>query len=71
MSIQKRFALRSVIATKLDILKIRDNWLLSPPVGRINSGGASEQTNCPQNSQCLGWSQLLNEARTFFEQNPD
>jgi len=35
------------------------------------AGGASEQTNCPQNSQCLDWSQLLNEARTFFEQNPD
>jgi len=37
----------------------------------INSGGASEQTNCPQNSQCLDWSQLLNEARTFFERNSD
>jgi len=31
-------------------------------------GGASEQTNCPQNSQCLDWSQLLNEVRTHFEQ---
>jgi len=30
-------------------------------------GEASEQTNCPQNSQCLTWSQLLNEARTYFE----
>ncbi|HNR81175.1 MAG TPA: hypothetical protein PKK37_01940 [Candidatus Pacearchaeota archaeon] len=29
---------------------------------------ASEQTNCPQNSQCLDWSQLLNEMRTHFEQ---
>jgi len=34
-------------------------------------GGASEPTNCPQNSQCLTWSQLLNEARTFFERNSD
>jgi len=33
------------------------------------AGGASEQTNCPQNSQCLDWSQLLNEVRTHFEQN--
>jgi len=39
------------------------------------TGAASEQTNCPQNlsadrqdSQCLTWSQLLNEVRTFFEQ---
>jgi len=32
------------------------------------AGGASEQTNCPQNSQCLDWSQLLNEVRTHFEQ---
>ena len=32
------------------------------------AGGASEQTNCPQNSQCLDWSQLLNEMRTHFEQ---
>jgi hypothetical protein len=43
--------------------------------GGINSapaaGGASEPTNCPQNSQCLDWSQLLNEVRTFFEQNPE
>jgi len=31
------------------------------------AGGASEQTNCPQNSQCLDWSQLLNEARIFFD----
>jgi len=31
------------------------------------AGGASEQTNCPQNSQCLDWSQLLNEVRTYFE----
>src|SRR3989338_5114839 len=34
---------------------------------RINSGGASEQSNAPQFSKCLNWSQLLNEARTFFE----
>jgi len=33
------------------------------------AGGASEQTNCPQNSQCLDWSQLLNEVRTHFEQD--
>ncbi|HHS48757.1 MAG TPA: hypothetical protein ENM99_02715 [Desulfurella acetivorans] len=31
------------------------------------AGGASEQTNCPQNSQRLDWSQLLNAVRTFFE----
>jgi len=34
---------------------------------RPAAGGASEQTNCPQNSQCLDWSQLLNEVRTFFD----
>ena len=34
----------------------------------INSGGASEQTLSPENLKCLDWSQLLNEARTFFEQ---
>jgi len=34
-------------------------------------GGASEQPNCPQNPQCLDWSQLLNEVRTFFEQNTE
>jgi len=34
-------------------------------------GGASEQTLSPENLKCLDWSQLLNEARTFFEQNPD
>jgi hypothetical protein len=27
----------------------------------------SEPINCPQNSQCLDWSQLLNEVRAFFE----
>jgi len=37
----------------------------------INSGGASEQTLSSENLKCLTWSQLLNEARTFFEQNPD
>jgi len=30
-------------------------------------GGASEQTLSPENLKCLDWSQLLNEARTFFE----
>ena len=34
-------------------------------------GGASEQTNCPQNPLSFVWSQLLNEVRTFFEQNPE
>jgi len=33
----------------------------------INSGGASEQSNASEFSKCLNWSQLLNEARTFFE----
>ncbi|MBU2416487.1 hypothetical protein KKA89_00650 [Patescibacteria group bacterium] len=37
----------------------------------INSGGASEQQNTSEFSKCLNWSQLLNEARTYFEQNPD
>jgi len=31
-------------------------------------GGASEQTNSPQNPSSFVWSQLLNEVRTFFEQ---
>src|SRR3989344_5546940 len=39
----------------------------APPVGRINSGGASEQTLSSENLKCLNWSQLLNEARTFVE----
>jgi len=30
-------------------------------------GGASEQQNASEFSKCLNWSQLLNEARTFFE----
>ena len=34
-------------------------------------GGASEQALSPENLKCLDWSQLLNEARTFFERNPD
>jgi hypothetical protein len=34
-------------------------------------GGTSEQQNASEFSKCLDWSQLLNEARTFFEQNPD
>jgi hypothetical protein len=34
-------------------------------------GGASEQSNPSQFSKCLCWSQLLNEARTFFERNPE
>jgi len=37
----------------------------------INSGGASEQPNAPQFSKRLDWSQLLNEARTFFERKSD
>jgi len=31
------------------------------------AGAASEQTNCPQNPLSFVWSQLLDEARTFFE----
>jgi len=38
---------------------------------RPAEGGASEQTLSPENLKCLDWSQLLNEARTFFEQNSD
>jgi len=30
-------------------------------------GGASEQQNNPEFEKSLSWSQLLNEARTFFE----
>jgi len=30
-------------------------------------GSPSEQTLSPENLKCLDWSQLLNEARTFFE----
>ena len=35
---------------------------------RPAEGGASEQALSPENLKCLDWSQLLNEARTFFEQ---
>jgi hypothetical protein len=38
---------------------------------RPAEGGASEQQNNPDFEKSLTWSQLLNEARTFFEQNPD
>jgi len=38
---------------------------------RPAEGGASEQTLSPENLKCLVWSQLLNEARTFFERNSD
>ncbi|PIR67101.1 MAG: hypothetical protein COU51_00300 [Parcubacteria group bacterium CG10_big_fil_rev_8_21_14_0_10_36_14] len=38
---------------------------------RPAEGGASEQTLSPENLKCLTWSQLLNEARTFFERNSD
>jgi hypothetical protein len=34
---------------------------------RPAEGGASEQQNASEFSKCLNWSQLLNEARTFFE----
>jgi len=34
---------------------------------RPTAGGASEQTNFSQNPSSFVWSQLLNEARTFFE----
>jgi len=33
--------------------------------------GASEQPIASEFEKSLSWSQLLNEARTFFEQNPD
>jgi len=35
------------------------------------AGGASERQNSSEFSKCLNWSQLLNEVRTYFEQNPD
>ena len=38
---------------------------------RPAEGGASEQPNASEFLKCLNWSQLLNEARTYFEQNPD
>ena len=34
---------------------------------RPAEGGASEQSIASEFSKCLNWSQLLNEARTFFE----
>ena len=34
---------------------------------RPAEGGASEQPIASEFSKCLDWSQLLNEARTFFE----
>jgi len=34
-------------------------------------GGASEPLDCPNKSQSLDWQNLLNQARTFFEQNSD
>ena len=34
---------------------------------RPAEGGASEQILSSENLKCLNWSQLLNEARTFFE----
>jgi len=34
---------------------------------RPAEGGASEQQNNPDFEKSLSWSQLLNEARTFFE----
>ena len=38
---------------------------------RPAEGGASEQALSPENLKCLDWSQLLNEARTYFERNSD
>ena len=38
---------------------------------RPAEGGASEQPLSPENLKCLDWSQLLNEARTYFERNSD
>ena len=35
---------------------------------RPAAGGASEQQNASDFEKSLSWSQLLNEARTFFEQ---
>jgi len=57
--------------TQTPFLFARPSVQFLPREARPAAGGASEQTNCPQNSQCLDWSQLLNEVRTFFEQNPD
>jgi len=36
-------------------------------LARPAEGGASEQQNNPDFEKSLTWSQLLNEARTFFE----
>ena len=55
-------------------LGARDRWFESSRPEKNNNlerpaeGGASEQSNVSQFSKCLNWSQLLNEARTFFEQ---
>jgi hypothetical protein len=38
---------------------------------RPAEGGASEQSIASEFPKCLKWSQLLNEARTFFERNSD
>jgi hypothetical protein len=38
---------------------------------RPAEGGASEQSSRPEKSLSFDWSQLLNEARTYFERNSD
>jgi hypothetical protein len=38
---------------------------------RPAEGGASEQSSRSEKSLSFDWSQLLNAARTFFEQNPE
>ena len=48
------------------IAKQRGFCEASPP-----KAGASEQSSRPEKSLSFDWSQLLNAARTFFEQNPD
>ena len=37
--------------------------LRHPPAGALNS--------CAKFANCFVWSQLLNEARTFYEENPN
>ena len=37
----------------------------------INKKTISEQPIASDFKKCLNWSQLLNEARTYFEQNPE
>ena len=68
---QKRFELRSVIATIRDIANFAGSLFARSPRLRRGIARISPYISAQNHSQCLDWSQLLNEVRTFFEQNPD